>query len=140
MKATPQRIQRRRTKGYKLPENSISVTRPGKWGNFLKVVGGEQIFINAAHRRKHLDPWVFLCFGDLEMMLEIYEATICEEKDWPKNVLPNDVTQGIVDLNYWEDFYRTNRNLEELSGKSLACFCPIGSPCHGDVLLKIANE
>ena len=29
----PQRIQRKRIKGWKMPENTVSVTRPGKWGN-----------------------------------------------------------------------------------------------------------
>lgn len=33
----PQRIQRRRTKGYRLPANAVSVTRPGRWGNPFKV-------------------------------------------------------------------------------------------------------
>lgn len=27
------RIQRKRTKGWKMPPNTVSVTRPGKWGN-----------------------------------------------------------------------------------------------------------
>lgn len=26
-----------------------------------------------------------------------------------------------------------------LKGKDLACFCPLGQPCHADVLLEIAN-
>lgn len=29
----PQRIQRKRTKGYKMPENTVYVGRPTKWGN-----------------------------------------------------------------------------------------------------------
>ncbi|WP_440640244.1 DUF4326 domain-containing protein [Bradyrhizobium sp. PUT101] len=29
----PQRIQRQRTKGSRMPPNTVSVTRPGKWGN-----------------------------------------------------------------------------------------------------------
>lgn len=29
--------------------------------------------------------------------------------------------------------------LNDLRGKNLACWCPIGSPCHADVLLEIAN-
>ena len=29
----PKRIQRQRTKGWKMPENTISVTRPGRYGN-----------------------------------------------------------------------------------------------------------
>lgn len=28
----------------------------------------------------------------------------------------------------------------ELRGKNLACWCAIGSPCHADVLLEIANR
>lgn len=29
----PVRIQRQRTKGWRMPPNTVSVTRPGKWGN-----------------------------------------------------------------------------------------------------------
>lgn len=29
----PQRIQRRRTKGWQMPENTVCVTRPGRFGN-----------------------------------------------------------------------------------------------------------
>jgi hypothetical protein len=29
----PSRIQRRRSKGWKLPDNAVCVTRPGPWGN-----------------------------------------------------------------------------------------------------------
>lgn len=28
----------------------------------------------------------------------------------------------------------------ELAGKNLACWCRRGSPCHADVLLRLANE
>lgn len=31
--STPVRIQRKRTKGWRMPPNTVSVTRPGKWGN-----------------------------------------------------------------------------------------------------------
>ena len=27
----------------------------------------------------------------------------------------------------------------ELRGKDLACWCPLGQPCHADVLLEVAN-
>jgi hypothetical protein len=30
-------------------------------------------------------------------------------------------------------------NIHELRGKDLACTCPIGAPCHADVLLDLAN-
>lgn len=37
----PQRIQRKRTKGWKMPPNAVYVGRPTKWGNPWKV--GQQI-------------------------------------------------------------------------------------------------
>lgn len=33
----PIRIQRKRTKGWRMPENTVSVTRPGFFGNPFKV-------------------------------------------------------------------------------------------------------
>jgi hypothetical protein len=33
----PVRIQRKRVKGWKMPPNTVSVTRPGRWGNPFKV-------------------------------------------------------------------------------------------------------
>jgi hypothetical protein len=34
----PKRIRRKRTRGWKMPPNCVSVTRPGKWGNlFLEI-------------------------------------------------------------------------------------------------------
>ncbi len=30
--------------------------------------------------------------------------------------------------------------IEELRGKDLACWCPLDEPCHGDVLLQLANR
>ena len=40
---SPERIQRKRTKGWRMPENTVSVCRPGKWGNPFAV--GSQGFI-----------------------------------------------------------------------------------------------
>jgi hypothetical protein len=31
------------------------------------------------------------------------------------------------------------RDLDELRGKNLACWCPLDQPCHADVLLQLAN-
>ena len=30
--------------------------------------------------------------------------------------------------------------LHELKGKNLACWCKPGTPCHADVLLRMANQ
>src|SRR6185312_1503351 len=33
----PQRIQRKRTKGWKMPPNTVNCTRPGRFGNHYRV-------------------------------------------------------------------------------------------------------
>ena len=35
----PERIQRKRTKGWRMPPNTVYVGRPTKWGNPFKVYG-----------------------------------------------------------------------------------------------------
>lgn len=37
----PVRIQRKRTKGWKMPANTASVTRPGPWGNYAAIRLGQ---------------------------------------------------------------------------------------------------
>ena len=37
---SPVRVQRKRTKGWRMPENTVSVCRPGKWGNPFRVGDG----------------------------------------------------------------------------------------------------
>ena len=32
------------------------------------------------------------------------------------------------------------KQLEELRGKNLACWCRIGEPCHGDTWLELAGR
>lgn len=47
----PVRIQRRRTKGYRLPPNARSVTRPSRWGNpfnLLRDYAGRFAFASEA--------------------------------------------------------------------------------------------
>jgi len=34
---SPVRVQRRRVKGWRMPPNTVSVCRPGRWGNPFKV-------------------------------------------------------------------------------------------------------
>ena len=66
----PKRIQRKRTKGWKMPEEAVYVGRPTKWGNPFKV-GRE---------------------GDAEMCVALYRRMVTEENIW---TMPN--KQGIKD-------------------------------------------
>lgn len=116
------RVQRKRTKGWKMPENTIYVGRPTKWGNPIKLEG-DMIYINASYRRKILDPWVYYNQGDIDDVLHLYRHILkgTQFKD--------------VDLQYWSDKFKEN-DIEELRGKNLACFCSLSSKCHADILIE----
>jgi len=107
----PQRIQRRRSKGWRMPPNTVSVCRPERWGNPF-IVGKH----GTAERcvdlfRKMLAG--YLCVGvDVEC--------IRAQQRFMKRC------NTVADLG--------------LRGKNLACWCRLGQPCHADVLLKLANN
>lgn len=136
----PIRIQRKRTKGFSLQAQSpdgrqvISVTRPGKWGNPFKCVG-DQIFIHSGHRRKIFDPWILLCFGKDADAVRLYELTLLGAT----NTILEEFGCDLHDV-HWHMEKLLKLNLADLSGKHLACFCPIGSHCHADTLISLANQ
>lgn len=117
----PVRIQRKRTKGWRMPENTVCVTRPGHWGNPFCV--GETS--NKAMLRKwdwSLKPghWDGICPTAEEA---VRRFRCCIAFDGASAWLAK----------------------EELRGKNLACWCAIHRddeyvPCHADVLLSIANN
>lgn len=47
--ANPIRVQRKRTKGWRMPPNTVSVTRPGRWGNYSGD-GSHAGYAKAAYR------------------------------------------------------------------------------------------
>lgn len=110
-KQEPIRIQRKRTKGFKMPENTVYVGRPGKWGNPFKV--GK--FLCGCRS-------VGECSHNLLYVSTAKEAVECFEYD-----IQERLKSGLLDIT-------------ELKGKNLACWCKIGDPCHADVLLKMANK
>ena len=54
----PERIQRRRTKGYKLPAGAVYVGRPTRWGNPFKV--GDPEVPDRAHAVSRLGTLVLM--------------------------------------------------------------------------------
>lgn len=123
----PQRIQRKRTKGFKLPLNTVCVNRPTKWGN--PFIPG-----------KYLNGWgmafiaIQLCKQNPKEIRKIYKSGVLDKKITIKTALKY--------YKLWVNFMvkEGKLNTEELRGKNLACFCPLSSPCHVDILLKLANK
>ncbi len=115
----PKRIQRKRTKGWRMPENCVCVTRPGKWGNPFRVT--HYAISNPKYRA-------------VQFFRECLNRAI---QGVPFPAHPNGGALSASDI---KCFRRMAREIGELRGKDLACYCKDGDICHADVLLEIANQ
>jgi hypothetical protein len=108
----PERIQRKRTKGFKLPSGCIYVGRPSKWGNPYKV--GEW--------GEYADP--------AQKCVELFDEMLTEMlEDGDQFVNGETVWEWLAplrgkDLACWCPLY-------DKDGARV--------PCHADVLLRLAN-
>ena len=110
-----ERVQRRRTRGWRMPENTTVVSRPSRWGNPY-ALGDPGIPDRAA------------AVATFKRLLELRQR----DPALPSaELFPG---QGIP------EYPSTDEIRLELRGRNLACWCPAGEPCHVDVLLAIANE
>jgi hypothetical protein len=105
----PERIRLSRAKGWSLPDGAVNVARPGKWGN----------------------PFVVGKDGTREQCVAMFAQ----------------LARGFINLGGRHSvdeqitlYRRVRRSLDDLKGRDLACWCALdGKPCHGDVLLSMAN-
>jgi hypothetical protein len=139
--AAPVRIQRKRTKGWKMPPNTVSVTRPGKFGNPFDF-------------RPSNCCWLALSYGCRGDRLGRQQASVKAFREW---VNPPGKGKKLVRMERGVSFGNEENAFQigpkfvigpppaigviraELRGKNLACFCALDQPCHADVLLKLAN-
>ncbi len=107
----PKRIQRKRTKGWRMPEGAVYVGRPTVWGN-----------------PHDWQTWREDCPQDVVGWEGVgFRDRWCRER--AQQAFAEDLRDGTLKL-----------PLAELKGKDLACWCPPGDACHADVLLEIANH
>lgn len=108
----PQRIQRKRTKGWKMPEGAVYVGRGCgmPWGNPWRVESAEE----AGYK----DPQTMVVYA--------FRKWLEGDPDWQRPA---------PDMQ--RDFILAN--LGSLRGKDLACWCRLDQACHADVLLELAN-
>lgn len=115
--AEPRRIQLKRTKGWKMPENTVKVDRSTRFGNpwSMKGVRAWLASVNVEET-----------FDDKKRA----ENLVYNYRLWVEHGLP--VTMEA----------RRSRLLDgipSLRGKNLACWCKLTDACHADVLLELAN-
>jgi len=115
----PKRIQRQRTKGWRMPENTVYVGRPTKWGNpFRRGVWIEHDSPLAPY--VGIEDWA----GLSRIRLSTAQQAVTAHWNWLMEYPP--LMAALA--------------LGELRGKDLACWCPLDQPCHADVLLEWANS
>jgi hypothetical protein len=119
----PKRIQRKRTKGWRMPGGAIYVGRPGKWGNPF-VIGG--YYMKGDPDIHYRAPFRFV----FTQTTKEYADDRYTRIDTPEQALE------------WFRWYieKYPKQLNELRGKDLACWCRLDEPCHADVLLELANK
>lgn len=110
----PQRIQRKRTLGWRMPEGAVCVTRGTEWGNPW---------------REGSTNWSILPGGYIDRSGKV--LTRQDAVDSYRN-----------SIECAPEMVAAVR--EQLAGKTLACWCPLpaeGEPdiCHAAILLEIAN-
>lgn len=113
----PIRIQRSRKHKQVSPNGLpiVYVGRPSKWGNPFNVVGGG-------------GQW--LVMSDDGFQLESFD----NKKDAIDFCVGNYKEYILHEHNFGI------KNISELRGKNLSCWCKVGEPCHADVLLVMANK
>jgi hypothetical protein len=113
---SPQRIQRKRTKGWRIPPNTLCVTRPGRWSNPFRVGG-----LFKWEPRGVIPPWCRANHPGERGFTQITDKAMAVA--WFARLMKID-----------------DRDLSELRGKNLACWCSPGEACHADLLLRLANQ
>ena len=124
--SAPTRIQLRRTKGWRMPENTVKVARPTKWGNPYRLGHtnfAPQLILTKDHGALMPAPKYI---ESTEMAVRMLEILIHSNVADPSSILP--------------PYPALDEIRAELRGKNLACFCPLDQPCHADVLLELANK
>ena len=106
----PQRIQRKREKGWRMPKGAVYVGRPSKWGNPYRVS---------------------------DYRFETPDGRPVRDEIAAREMALRDFSMWLGCTPVGEAMAEAAKR--ELRGKRLACWCPIGMPCHADELLEIAN-
>jgi len=97
-----------------MPPNTVSVTRPGKWGN----------------------PFVVGMVVPDEWVMKLDKSDHFHFMKFEYGYIDNAHNAAIL----FEKYVVPKLDLSELRGKNLACWCKPGEPCHADVLLELANK
>lgn len=126
----PVRIQRKRTKGWKMPANTVYVGRPTRWGNPWRV--GDNRYDPTSND--------FVKCKNTADCVQAFRQCVDKDLNAPALLRTED---GYLEVSggYSDEIHVHRPSIKKyLRGKNLACWCPLDRPCHADVLLELANK
>lgn len=152
----PERIQRSRKKGWRMPEGAIYVGRPSRWGNPFPWKGGWITWsaVAAGFRadlpgRRAASLFFYRGWLGLQAdhgtdiplsadVLLLSNGSEVSTSDWCR-MLAARFANSLYGEEIKVPAAPNHEEIKEaLRGRDLCCWCPPG-PCHADVLLEIAN-
>lgn len=135
----PKRIQRQRTKGWRMPDGALYVGRPTILGNPFRAYkceccgywdvkddNGVTYLVDHTYTRR---PEVRADRATWTTRSEAIKKCV--------SLYSDEATYWVGGRLKWDPVYA--EAVTALRGHDLACWCPLDQPCHADVLLEIAN-
>lgn len=114
----PQRYQRSRRAGARLPAGVVCVTRPSRFSNPFRPYC--KTTISKSELGIEGDGVVSIEVGDVENCLAWFRIHMRAMRE----------LYDRAGLDYFK----------QIRGRNLACWCDLASPCHADILLDLANR
>ena len=125
----PNRIQLRRTHGWRKPAGTIVVARPTRWGNPFRIDDLADLIEHYEISHNGDAPPRGALRGQAQRMAVSWFADMVTTRI-PRQVWPKAA----------HHYPSTDEIIAALTGHDLACWCPLDQPCHADVLLELANS
>ena len=142
------RLQRQRTRGWRMSTGAVYVGRPSQWGNPFPINGD-------------VAPWLAVALGERADKAGRRKAAVFAYRAWmtgePVHVPSAPIHDAV--LEYSDGTQRASTevirslamlmigkspvavppkpDLEPLRGHDLVRWCPLDGPCHADVLLEL---
>lgn len=127
--AHPLRIQRKRTKGWRMPDGAVYCGRPTIWGNpFVAEEACEGRFIVRSFDNTITIARYHTLADAKAGAVRLFRAYLENDGSQPGSV--RDSGGAFI----------AQMAREELRGKKLACWCSLDQECHVDVLCELANR
>lgn len=138
--SAPKRIQRRRTKGWRMPAGAICVSRPSIYSNpfWISEWHGCGCMFMHHNGKKYIGEAQTRWTKD--ELIAVYRAWVTEQPiPWPYGHVPPGLNSDDPAHRFTLPLPPTPLEIACLRGADLACWCALDQPCHADVLLQIAN-